>query len=681
MPEITITFLPDNVSVTAQRGESLLRAAHAAGVHINSSCGGQGTCGKCRILIKSGSVQGGKTEKISDHDYEKGYRLACLCHALEPLAVEIPPESRLHRGVLDRKLSDKPTGRLAPTLSIDALKTRQHRLLVEKKFMNIDPPTIENNASDLSRTLRALKKQHTIENIALDYHVIQKLARTLREGEWNATATLLSAATGLLREGPGSERLINIEPGNTAGSHYAIAVDVGTTTVCAELLDMNRQEAVAEASDYNRQMKYGDDVISRIVYTQKDDGLHILQKAVADTINGVIDVLIKKQKIDRQDISHITVSGNSVMTHILCNLDPRYIRTAPYTPTINTLPPVKARELGINLGSHAYLSAVPLVASYVGGDIVSGVLASGLYRRKRNTLFIDIGTNGEIVVGNREWLVTASCSAGPAFEGGGIRHGMRAADGAIEEIRIDPDTCEPVVFTIGEDKPKGICGSGIINIVAELLEAGILDQKGKFKTGIRGGRVRRGSDGMEYLLVPAEKSGIDGDIVITEVDIDNFMRAKGAMYAGYQTLLESVGLAYSDLDEVIIAGAFGSYIDIEKSIIVGLLPDLPTERFSFIGNSSLAGAKLVTLSPDLWDDAMQIAGKMTNFELSDNKSFMDYYIASLFFPHTEIRDFPTVMERLRNIEKCAAETQRHGDKMDSTIDSNISIVGEKKIIE
>jgi uncharacterized 2Fe-2S/4Fe-4S cluster protein (DUF4445 family) len=292
-----------------------------------------------------------------------------------------------------------------------------------------------------------------------------------------------------------------------------------------------------------------------------------------------------------------------------------------------------------------------MISSYVGGDIVAGVLASGLHGEEKNTLFIDIGTNGEIVVGNREWLVTASCSAGPAFEGGGIRHGMRATFGAIEEIRIDPDTCEPVVFTIGEEKPKGICGSGIINIVAEFLEAGLLEPNGKFRTDIRSDRLRQGRDGMEFVLVRADRSGIDGDIVITEVDIDNFMRAKGAMYAGYQTLLESVGLAYKDLDEVIIAGAFGSYVDIEKSIITGLFPDLPVERFTFIGNSSLHGARLAAMSRELLARANEIAGRMTNFELSDNKSFMDHYIASLFFPHTEMRNFPTVMERFKNIER------------------------------
>ncbi len=640
-------MLPDDVTVAVPQGENLLRAAHAAGVHINSSCGGQGTCGKCRVMVTTGSVTGGKTEKISDEDYKKGYRLACLSYVETPLKVEIPPESRLHRGILDAPKITKATGRLA--IRRDVEKTSgTHQAVIEKKTIIVDPPDTDDNASDLSRIVRALKKQHNINDLTIDYPAIRRLPGALRECDWKATITILHTCFGT-KPGSSHPRIINIEAGDTASCHYSIVIDVGTTTVCGELIDLARGETKAEASDYNGQIRYGEDVISRMVFAQKGEGLSMLQKTVVATINGVIENLLRKSGVRREDVSHMTIAANTAMTHILLGLDTRYIRSAPYTPVVNQMPPVKVSDLGIDLPGHAYLYAMPMISSYVGGDIVAGVLASGLYRHDKNTLFIDIGTNGEIVVGNREWLVTASCSAGPAFEGGGIRHGMRATFGAIEEVRIDPATCEPVVFTIGEEKPKGICGSGIINIVAEFLETGLLEPNGKFRTDLSSTRLRRGSDGMEYVLVTADRSGIDGDIVITEVDIDNFMRAKGAMYAGYQTLLESVGLTHNDLDEVIIAGAFGSYVDIEKSIVTGLFPDLPVERFSFIGNSSLQGARLATLSRELLAEAEMIAAKMTNFELSENKSFMDHYVASLFFPHTEIRNFPTVMEKFRNI--------------------------------
>lgn len=647
MREINITLLPDNVTVAVPEGENLLRAAHVAGVHINSSCGGQGTCGKCRVLIKKGSVTGGKTEKISDRDFAKGYRLACLSHVDTTLEVEIPPESRLHRGILDASRVKRPTGRLAMPREAEAL-AGPHHPVIEKKCITIDMPDLEDNASDLSRTLRALKKQHAIEDVSVDYPAIRQLSAAIRDGGWKATAAILHTRMGP-RPGNSHPRIIAIEAGDTTVRHFSIAIDVGTTTVCGELLDLARGETIAEASDYNGQIQYGEDVISRMVFAQKGDGLSVLQKTVAGTINGVIAELLRRGNVGIDDVPHVAIAANTAMTHILLGLDTRHIRSAPYTPAVNQMPPVRASELGLDLPGHAYLYAMPMISSYVGGDIVAGVLASGLHRRKTNTLFIDIGTNGEIVVGNKEWLVTASCSAGPAFEGGGIRHGMRATFGAIEEIRIDPETCEPVVFTIGEEKPKGVCGSGIINIVAEFLETGLLEPNGKFRTDGKIGRLRRGTDGMEYVLVTADRSGIDGDIVITEVDIDNFMRAKGAMYAGYQTLLESVGLSHGDLDEVIIAGAFGSYVDIEKSIVTGLFPDLPVERFSFIGNSSLQGARLATMSRELLAEAEEIAARMTNFELSENKSFMDHYVASLFFPHTEIRNFPSVMEKFRNI--------------------------------
>ncbi|TFH40528.1 MAG: DUF4445 domain-containing protein, partial [Chrysiogenales bacterium] len=560
------------------------------------------------------------------------------------------------RGSLDRDRVGRATGRLA-ALTSGAAPSGAPSPPIVKMAVTVDPPTTGDNASDLTRTLRALKRLPGHGSVTVDFHATRLLPDALRDGTWTVTATLLHEDP---RE-PGNEgtsRVIRFEPGDTASRHYAVAIDVGTTTLCGELIDLGTGDIAAAASDYNGQNGYGDDVITRMVYARKPEGRESLRKAVIGTINGIIDELTATSGADRSDISLVTVAGNTVMIHLLLGLDTRHLRAAPYTQVLSQTPFLGAAELGINLGEHALLRALPMVASYVGGDITAGGLATGLHRRDTNSLFIDIGTNGEIVLGNAEWLVTASCSAGPAFEGGGIRHGMRATFGAIEEIRIDPETCEAVVFTIVNVKPKGICGSGIITIVAELLECGILEPNGRFSQGLPPSRLREGRDGMEFILVGAEQSGIDGEIVITEADIDNFMRAKGALYAGYMTLLESVGLDRNDLDEIIIAGAFGGYIDIEKSIIVGLFPDLPLDRFSFIGNGSLAGARLCALSGTMLDEVEGIAARMTNFELSENRSFMDHYVASLFFPHTEMRNFPTVMERFRNTGRPCHETTR-----------------------
>jgi len=378
---------------------------------------------------------------------------------------------------------------------------------------------------------------------------------------------------------------------------------------------------------------------------------------VVATINGIIKQLLAQAGVEVKHIGHIVVAGNTTMLQLLLSLKPKYIRLAPYTPVANFIPQVRADSLGIEVGEHVYLHTLPSVASYVGADIVSGILGAGVYQRKKLTLFIDIGTNGEIVIGNSDWMVTASCSAGPAFAGGGVKHGMIATEGAIEGFDINPLNFEPAVNTIGEVKPKGICGSGLISIVAGLLEAGVIGPNGKFNTTLSTKRVRQGSDGYEYVLCWSSETQIGKDIVITEVDIDNLIRAKAAIYAGYQTLIKSVALTGSSLEQVIIAGAFGNNIDIAKAITIGLLPDLPRERFIFIGNGSLLGARLTSFSTDMLNDEKKVARMMTNFELSENATFMNNYIAALFLPHTHASEFPSVKKKLTNCHEAKLKSR------------------------
>jgi uncharacterized 2Fe-2S/4Fe-4S cluster protein (DUF4445 family) len=472
----------------------------------------------------------------------------------------------------------------------------------------------------------------------------------MRKKDWKVTVTTLTKAVKTKDERR-RPTVINVEPGNTTPKHYSLAFDIGTTTVCGQLLDLNRGIVVASSLMYNGQIKYGADVISRINHSQKPGGLKELKTAVVETINHVIGELLKQSGVNVRDIGHLMLAGNTTMTQILLGLDPQNIRLAPYVPAATFFPPVEARSLGIKVSRHVYLFTFPAVSSWVGGDIVSGVIGCGMHQRKALTLFIDIGTNGEIVIGNSEWMVTASCSAGPAFEGGGIRHGIIATEGAIQDFSIDAKTYEPKIGTIRGGKPKGICGSGLINTVAELLEAGVINQKGKFNRDLPNKRIRPSEDGYEYVMAWAPETQIDRDIVITEVDIDNMMRAKAAMYAGYLTLNKSVGLdCCANIEQVIIAGAFGSSLNIEKSISIGLLPDLPRERFIFIGNGSLMGARLTSFSTDLLDDARRVAMMMTNVELSENVDFMSNFIAALFLPHTNDREFPTVTKRLARLK-------------------------------
>jgi uncharacterized 2Fe-2S/4Fe-4S cluster protein (DUF4445 family) len=642
MADKKIIFHPGNIEVEVPEGENLLRAAMRAGVHINASCGGEGVCGKCRVIIDKGDVESEKTDKISTQDFDLGVRQACKANIISNLEVTVPSESQLDRKVLERYRDRSGTWQVVSQIKLEDLKVdgRFHPP-VEKKYIEVSPPTIADNISDLSRVVRSLKQIHDIHNLDVDFYVIRKLSSVLRQGNWKVTLTI-----GMPRKKVGKNVLINIEPGDTTAQNYAVAIDIGTTTVWGQLLDLNNGDILAQHVDYNAQISYGEDVISRIVYSQKTEGRQKMKDLVVSTINGIIKHLIKKHKISMDRVSHITMAGNTTMTHLLLGIDPRYIRETPYTPPMNYIPPILAKELGINLGDHVRAYLFPSIASYVGGDIISGVLGSGLARQDKLTLYIDLGTNGEIVIGNSEWMTCSACSAGPAFEGGGIKHGMRATEGAIEDFSVNPVTFEPMILTIGMVKAKGICGSGLINIVAGLMESCLLDQNGKFRPDLKTDRIREGGDGMEYVLVWAKDTQIGRDLVITEVDIDSLIRAKGAMYAGYITLLSEVGLTMNDLEEVIIAGGFGNYINIEKSITIGLLPELPLSKFKFIGNGSLLGARLICFSNILRTDVKRIFNKITNIELSENTHFMNNYIAALFLPHTDDKLFPNVFERV-----------------------------------
>jgi len=637
--KVKIHFDPDNVDIVVGKGENLLQAAIAAGVQIYASCGGAGTCGTCKVLIEEGQVETTRTKKVSEEEYKQGVRQACQSRVLTDLIVYVPVESRLEKAVMSREKK----------VAAEALATGwRFKPPLNKCYVELPPPTLEDNASDLSRLLRDLKRQCNISNISVDFEVVKKLPKVLRDGDWKATVTTLVTAVKPRTGDRRRPRVIDIEPGDTRERHYSLAFDIGTTTVCGQLLDLNRGKVLAESIAYNGQISYGEDVITRIAYCQKPGGLKKLQGAVVATINGILRELLTQSQVDVRHIGHIMVAGNTTMTQILLGLEPKYIRLAPYTPVAKFFPPVEADSLGIEVSNQAYLFTFPAVASYVGGDIVSGIVGAGVHQRKTLTFFMDIGTNGEIVIGNSDWMVTASCSAGPAFEGGGIKHGIVASEGAIEEFKISP-SLEPQIITIGGAKPKGICGSGLINIVAGLLEAGVIGQNGKFNRDLPTKRVRQGTDGYEYVLSRAPETQIGKDIVITEVDIDNLMRAKAAIYAGCQTLSKSVGISCSSFEQVIIAGAFGSSIDIEKAITIGLLPDLPVDRFLFIGNGSLLGARLTSFSTDLLDDARRVTQMMTNLELSENVGFMNNYVAALFLPHTNAKEFPTVSKRLAKL--------------------------------
>jgi uncharacterized 2Fe-2S/4Fe-4S cluster protein (DUF4445 family) len=636
-----VTFKPYDITIEVEEGENLLRAALRAGVHINASCGGEGVCGKCRVILEEGKVECPDSSRLTPDECSLGYRQACQCRIVSDIVVRIPPESLLDKKTITRRrtgISLRPS-----PINVAALKEEGlYNPAFQKKFLQLPPATLSDNVCDLSRLEQGLSRQFGLRNLTLDFLLTRKLAKAMRQEDFQMTATLDFA-----QRRSRNPRLVDIEPGNTTERHYALAVDIGTTSVWVQLLDLAKGEIVGHAADYNGQLSYGDDVISRILHSQKEGGLETLQKAVVNTINKVAHGLLKRHKLPVEEISHLTVAANTTMTHLFYAIDPKNIRLSPYTPTACHVPPVRARHLGLDLPEHVFIYSVSSVSSYVGGDIVAGVLASGIFKEPKLSLYIDIGTNGEIVVGNQEWLACAACSAGPAFEGGGVRYGMRAARGAVEEVSVNPQTAEPMFMTIDQVKPKGICGSGLINLLAALLEGNLLAPNGRFREDLNTPRIRESENGREYVLAWADQTASGEDLTVSEVDIENLMRAKAAMFAGYLTLIDSVGLKLQDIEQVILAGAFGSFINLENAISIGLMPDLPRERFQFVGNGSLLGATLLAFSRDLLEEERRVADMMTNFELSEAPGFMDQYIAALFLPHTQEDYFPTVTERLR----------------------------------
>jgi uncharacterized 2Fe-2S/4Fe-4S cluster protein (DUF4445 family) len=641
-----VTFLPSERIIKINSGTPLIRAARQAGLHINASCGGNGVCGKCRVMIKEGVVDGGISDRLSLEDIRKGYRQACTAIITEDIVVQVLEAEGLTSGILGTEV---PERHRAAMHIFDIEELQEEGIFippVEKFFLELPRPDLNDRQADAGRLLRAMDEQYDERHIYISHFLLKRLRRVLRDDDFRVTATLARPVNRRFRS-----RLLNLQSGNWTGRNYGIAVDIGTTTVYGQLIDKQTGKILAESGDYNRQISYGEDVISRMIVAEKPEGLKKMHDLVTQSINNIIDSLLKQRSIDRDEITSITLAGNTAMTHLFLELEPHNIRRSPYVPVSTMFPPIRSTDLGLHLGGHCMALLYPAVSSYVGGDIVAGVMGSGMYRTEKLTLFIDIGTNAEIVIGNQDWLACAACSAGPAFEGGGILHGMRAGAGAIEDFSLDPITLEPMNITIGAQPAVGICGSGLLIIISSLYECGVIDQRGRFNQKLKNGRIRQGRSGYEFVLVRAEESGIERDIVLTEVDIDNYIRAKGAIYAGVTTLLDEVGLKVSDIEQVILAGAFGSYIDLDSAITTGLFPEISPDKFLYVGNGSLMGCRMSELSNHIRRDVVKTMQRMTGFELSEVPSYKDQYVASLFLPHTNAQLFPKADERRQVMEK------------------------------
>jgi len=636
-----VKFLPYETEIEIENGNTIIRAALEAGVHVNASCGGEGVCGKCRVLIEDGTVEGGISEKLSDEDQKRGYRLACQAVVKSDLVVRIPVESAIDSSVLKLQAAPRRTAHIRE-MNFEELKEKGLFVApVEKKYLELPEPTAQDNLPDITRLISYLQLEHDEHRLDVTLAMIQKIPQVIREDDFKVTATLVRPVRDV-----GKTRIINVQSGNTSDKSYAIAMDIGTTTIYGQVIDLISGEVLAEHGEFNGQISYGEDVISRIVYAEKPGGLAKINDVVIQTINKILTRIVKRSGVDPENIATITLAGNTTMTQLMLAVDPRSIRRAPYVPAATLYPPVKASDLGMELGDHVAALVYPAVSSYVGGDIVAGVMGSGIYRSEALTLYLDVGTNAEIVIGNQDWLACAACSAGPAFEGGGLKFGMRAAKGAIEDFSMDPIALEPMIITIGNVRPKGICGSGLIIMVAVMFELGIINNLGKFDRDLDTPRIREDNGVYEYVLAWQDETQIDRDITLTEIDIENLIRAKGAIYSGCMTLLTEVGMGIEDIEKIILAGGFGSYVDLEKAMTIGLLPEMDPEKVVFIGNGSLMGAKMSSLTNRIRRDVVEVTKKMTNFELSDTPSYMDNYVAALFLPHTDMNKFPKLKSRM-----------------------------------
>lgn len=631
-----ITFYPEKKSIEVEKSTTILSAAQAVGIYINSVCGGDSICGKCKVIVLNGLVSTEPTTLLTRHEIQRGYVLACTASVNSDLDVDIPLESRQEETQI--LLGDKKEALYSPVHSIARLVEEEEKVKFElaaissKMFLKLPKPTLKDNISDLQRIYREIRREKDIPIMQTGLAVVKQIAKILRESKWEVTVTL--------GERNGTTEVVQVEPGDTTKSDYGIAVDVGTTTVVAHLLNLNTGETLGAKGTYNKQITYGADVISRIIYATEKGGLEKLKEAVVGNINNLISSLVTENKIKLSDCLCISVAGNTTMVHLLTGIDPTYIRQEPYVPTANFLPVIRASEVGVKINPRGILAIVPGVASYVGGDITAGVLASGMAEKDEISIFIDMGTNGEIVLGNKDWLCCCACSAGPAFEGSGIKCGMRARIGAIQSFKIDRNF-EVSYSVIGTVKPHGICGSGLIDLIGELLKNKIIDRTGKINKDLKTDRLRISENGTEFVLVQDSDTMDNEDIIITDTDIENLVCAKAAVYAGASVLIKHLNLTFNDIKNYYIGGAFGTHLDIEKSIFFGLLPDLPMEKFHFLGNSSVTGSRQFLLSEEARNKANLIAQKMTSFELSIDPSFMDEYIAAKFLPHTDLSKFPS----------------------------------------
>lgn len=645
MFKVTFSFEDGSMVETfANAGDNLLEVARSANVAIDAPCSGNGACGKCRVQLKSGELESKKTLHISDEEYQAGWRLSCCSKISADVNVLVPDIASAYKSRMKvADLSSKEEIAIFENAKSDIqLAGIELKNSLEVVDVLMDVPSLDDTMPDNERLTRALRKYLNINRVRIPYVVLKKLPDVLRENNFAVKCVIRATSDDMyVYDIFGKDEDVIIG---------GLAIDIGTTTVSAVLINMENGEILAKSSAGNGQIRFGADVINRIVESQKPGGQKKLQDAVIkETINPMIHEMCKSAKFPKDHIYRMCVASNTTMNHLFAGINADPLRTEPYIPAFFKTNSLFASDVGVDINKDAHIIMAPNIGSYVGGDITAGTLVSQIWNRPEFSLFIDLGTNGELVFGNSDFMMSCACSAGPAFEGGDISCGMRATDGAIEACTIDKETMEPAYKIVGDPgtKPVGLCGSGIIDVISELYICGIINPKGKF---IREGkRIKHDKYGMgSYILAFEEEAGSVKDVEITEVDIDNFIRAKGAIFSAIRTMLTSLDFDVSMIDDVYVAGGIGSGINMQNAVNIGMFPDIPIEKFHYIGNSSLTGAYLMLLSTPAEKKTYELAANMTYMELSTVPIYMDEFVGACFIPHTDTSMFPTVMEEVQN---------------------------------
>ncbi len=626
---VQVTFWPEGERVRVPLEATLLDAAKNAGVDLASSCGGDGLCGKCRVIVRQGNVTAQPTSLLSREEIRRGYVLACQTQVVSDVEVEIPPESRAEAAQILIDVDAQRFRALHPVAGEIEVKPAP---LTRKLYLDLPRPNLDDSLSDMSRLFREIRRRRPAPIMQLGLKVLRALPKLLREADWKVTVTLGWRG--------GTLEVLQVEPGDATSRNLGVAVDVGTSTVVAHLLDLDTTERIDAEAMYNSQRAWGDEVTRRIIHAGTPGGLDELQKAVVGDINGLIGAMVQRNNVALSNITAVLCAGNTTMTHLLLGLDPSAIRKTPYISASAATSPLRAVEVGIQINPRGLLYTVPSIGGWVGGDVTAGIYAVGLRRSKKVQMLIDIGTNGEIAVGNCDWAIACSASAGPAFEGSGVKHGMKATHGAIERVEISPEGAVHY-RTVGNGRPRGICGSGLIDLVAELYKAGCIDRSGHLLAG-SSERIGEKDGRLEFILVPAARSETGTDIVVTQADLTNLLSAKAAIYAGTAVLARAIGLDFREVERVFIAGGFGNYLDREKAIAIGLIPDLPLEKIRFVGNTSVLGADLGLLSETTWQELHAIAESVTYYDLINYPNYYDEFLAAKFIPHTDLSRFKSV---------------------------------------